>query len=78
MNTVDLAFRFAKNQKLKPAQKYDAVQREYDELYEVIALIADPTYSIEDFEGREMLFPKRWCTLAVVTEKELLRGNVYG
>ena len=50
------------------AQKYDLVLRDYDNMVELIGLIPDPTYEMKDFEGREMLFPRRWVTLAVFPE----------
>lgn len=39
--------------------------REYDNSIEVLAQINDPTYDMSDFQGREMLFPKKWVTLQV-------------
>jgi len=32
----------------------------------LIGLVQDPNYSMNDFRGREMLFPKRWLTLTVL------------
>jgi hypothetical protein len=40
--------------------------REFDNKVELIGLVDDPTYNIEDFRGREMLFPKKWVTLDVL------------
>lgn len=48
------------------ADKYDLSLREYDNKVELIGLVQDPTYDMKDFEGREMLFPKRWVTLDVL------------
>jgi len=53
------------NFKLPKAYKYDLVLRDFDNKVELIGLVDDPTYSIEDFRGREMLFPKKWVTLEV-------------
>ena len=53
------------NSKLPKAYKYDLVMREFDNKIELIGLVDDPTYNIEDFRGREMLFPKKWVTLDV-------------
>lgn len=53
------------NAKLPKAYKYDLVMRDFDNKVELIGLIDDPTYDIEDFRGREMLFPKKWVTLDV-------------
>jgi hypothetical protein len=55
---------------LTRAQKYDLVLRDYDNMVELIGLIDDPTLDIRDFQNREMLFPKRWVTLAVFPETE--------
>jgi hypothetical protein len=40
--------------------------REFDNKVELIGLVDDPTYDINDFRGREMLFPKKWVTLSVL------------
>lgn len=39
--------------------------REYDGNIEILGLINDPNYDMKNFQGREMLFPKKWATLAV-------------
>ena len=54
------------NPKLPKAYKYDLSLREFDNKVELIGLVDDPTYNIEDFRGREMLFPKKWVTLDVL------------
>jgi hypothetical protein len=54
------------NSKLPKAYKYDLAMREFDNKVELIGLVDDPTYNIEDFRGREMLFPKKWVTLDVL------------
>lgn len=51
---------------LTKAVKYDLVYRDIDNQVELIGLIDDPTYSMNDFRGREMLFPKKWVTLTVL------------
>jgi hypothetical protein len=63
MNTQELAKKIAISQKLSKAYKYDLVYRDYDDMVELIALVDDPNYDMKNFEGREMLFPKRWVTL---------------
>jgi len=68
MNIRDLAKRMAVENKLPRAEKYDLVLRDYDRMVELIGLVSDPNYNMRDFEGREMLFPKRWVTLAVFPE----------
>jgi len=40
--------------------------RAFDDMVEVIGWMQDPTYNMNDFEGREMLFPKRWVTIGVL------------
>jgi hypothetical protein len=57
------------NKNISKAYKYDLVYRDYDDMVELIGLVDDPTYDMKDFEGREMLFPKRWLTLEVYDSK---------
>jgi hypothetical protein len=40
-------------------------QRAHDKRWEVLEYMPDPTENIEDWEGREMLFPYRWVVTAV-------------
>ena len=68
MNIRELAKKMAYNYSLPKAEKYDLILRDYDNMVELIGLIPDPTYEMKDFEGREMLFPRRWVTLAVFPE----------
>lgn len=68
MNIRELAKKMAFTHSLPRAEKYDLVLRDYDNMVELIGLIPDPTYEMKDFEGREMLFPRRWVTLAVFPE----------
>ena len=65
MNIRELAKKMAIEHKLPRADKYDLFLREYDNKVELIGLVQDPTHDMNDFRGREMLFPKRWVTLAV-------------
>lgn len=65
MNIRELAKKMAIEHKLPRADKYDLFLREYDNKVELVGLIQDPTLDMNDFRGREMLFPKRWVTLAV-------------
>ena len=65
MNIRELAKKMAVEHKLPRADKYDLFLREFDNKVELIGLIQDPTLNMNDFRGREMLFPKRWVTLAV-------------
>lgn len=68
MNIRELAKKMAYVNGLPRAEKYDLVLRDYDNMVELIGLIPDPNYNMKDFEGREMLFPRRWVTLAVLPE----------
>jgi len=43
------------------------VYRDYDGMVEVIGWMQDPTEDMKNFEGREMLFPKRWVTIGVLS-----------
>lgn len=66
MNTQEIAKKLAIEHKLPRAEKYDIVLREFDNQVEVIGLVQDPNYDMKDFEGKEMLFPKRWLTIGVL------------
>jgi hypothetical protein len=35
-------------------------------MVEVIGWMQDPTADMRQYEGREMLFPKRWVTIGVL------------
>jgi hypothetical protein len=48
------------------AERYDLFLREFDNMVEVIGWMQDPTKDMKDFQGREMLFPKRWVTIGVL------------
>ena len=66
MNFRELAKKLAVEHKLPRAEKYDLAYRDYDDVVEVIGWMQDPTYNMNDFQGREMLFPKRWFTIVVL------------
>jgi hypothetical protein len=66
MNTNKIAKQIAEELKLPRAIKYDLFLRDYDNMVEVVGLVDDPTYEMRDFQGREMLFPKRWVTIGVI------------
>jgi hypothetical protein len=66
MNTEVIAKQIAEKYKFKRAEKYDLAYRDFDNMVEVIGYIQDPTSNMKEYEGREMLFPKRWVTLGVV------------
>jgi|TARA_B100001094_G_scaffold160609_1_gene155361 hypothetical protein len=61
----EFAKKMAIEYKLPRAERYDIVKREFDNSVEVIGYVQDPTKNMNDFRGREMLFPKRWVTLGV-------------
>jgi hypothetical protein len=66
MNIRELAKKLAIENKCIHAERYDLFYRDFDDKVELIGWVQDPTYDMKDFEGREMLFPKRWVTLAVL------------
>ena len=66
MNMRELAKKLAIENKMPRAEKYDLVLRDFDNNVEVIGLIQDPNYEMKEFQGREMLFPKRWITIGVL------------
>lgn len=70
VSSVDLTKLISK-QKIQKAEKYDLVFREFDCMYELIGLVPDPNYNIEDFVGRKNLFPQRWLTLGVFSKEEI-------
>ena len=66
MNTREIAKKLAIENKMPRAERYDLFLREFDNMVEVIGWMQDPTYDMKDFQGREMLFPKRWVTIGVL------------
>jgi hypothetical protein len=66
MNIREVAKRVAVEHKMPKAEKYDMALRDYDGMVEILGFVQDPTLSMSDFEGREMLFPKRWVTIGVL------------
>lgn len=67
----ELAKELAEKFNLQKSEHYDLVGGRSDGLYELIGLYKDPNYDIADFEGREMLFPLRWITAAVIDPRNL-------
>lgn len=65
MNLRELAKKLATDYKLPRAEKYDMFLRDFDNQVEIIGFVQDPNYDMKDFEGKEMLFPKRWVTIGV-------------
>lgn len=66
MNRHELAKKLAVEHKLPRAERYDVYLREYDNQVEVLGFMLDPTQDIKQYEGKEMLFPKRWVTIGVL------------
>ena len=66
MNIRTLAKTIAIKENLTKAIKYDLHYRDFDDKVELVGLVDDPNYSMNDFRGREMFFPKKWVTLAVL------------
>jgi len=66
MTLREIAKKLAIENKMPKAEKYELALREYDDMVEVIGWMEDPTCDMKDFQGREMLFPKRWVTIGVI------------
>jgi hypothetical protein len=66
MNTSRLAKQIAEKLKLPRAFKYDLFLRDFDNKVELVGLVEDPNYNMNEFRGREMLFPKKWVALEVL------------
>jgi hypothetical protein len=66
MNIREVAKKVAVEYKMPKAEKYDMALRDYDDMVEILGYVQDPTLEMSDFEGREMLFPKRWITIGVL------------
>jgi hypothetical protein len=66
MNIREIAKRLAIENKMPKAEKYDLFYRDFDDMVEVVGWMQDPNYDMKDFQGREMLFPKRWVTIGVL------------
>lgn len=74
MNTYKIAKQIAETLKLPKAVKYDLFLREFDNMVELVGLVEDPTYNMNDFRGREMLYPKKWVTLDVLDSNYEVRA----
>ena len=66
MNIREIAKKLAVEYKLPRADRYDLHLREFDNKVEVLGWVQDPTADMNDYRGREMLFPKRWVTIGVL------------
>ena len=75
VNIPKLAKQIAESMNLVKAVEYNLAYRDIDQKVELIGLIDDPTYDMNDFRGREMLFPKKWVTLAVLDSSQEVTIN---
>ena len=66
MNTREIAKKLAIEYKMPRADRYDLAFRDFDNMVEVIGWVPDPTLDMNDYRGREMLYPKRWLTIGVL------------
>jgi hypothetical protein len=66
MNIRELAKSLAVKYRMPRADRYDLFLREFDNKVEVIGWMQDPSADMREYEGREMLFPKRWVTIGVL------------
>jgi len=73
MNIRELAKKLAIEYKMPKAERYDLYLRDFDDKVEVVGWMQDPTLSMNDFQGREMLFPKRWVTIGVLESNTQVR-----
>ena len=73
MNLRELAKRLAIENKMPRAEKYDMALREFDNMVEIVGWVQDPNYDMNDFRGREMLFPKRWLTIGVLPADTMVK-----
>ena len=74
MNLREIAKRLAIENKMPRAEKYDMVLREFDNMVEIVGWVQDPNYDMNDFRGREMLFPKRWITIGVLPAETMVKA----
>ena len=66
MNIREIAKRVAIEYRLPRADRYDLYLRKFDNMVEVLGWMQDPSADMNDYRGREMLFPKRWVTIGVL------------
>jgi hypothetical protein len=66
MNIRELAKRLAVEYRMPRADRYDLFLRDYDNVVEVLGFVLDPNADMRDYQGRELLFPKRWVTIGTL------------
>ena len=67
MNTREIAKKLATEYRMPRAERYDLFLRQFDNMVEVLGWMQDPSVNMRDYEGREMMFPKRWVTIGVLS-----------
>ena len=67
MNIREIAKKLAIEYRLPRADRYDLYLRDFDGMVEVLGWMQYPTADMNDYRGREMLFPKRWVTIGVIS-----------
>lgn len=72
MKVYEIAKKLAVNYKMPKCERYDLALRDFDNKVEVLGFVPDPNYDMKDFQGREMLFPKRWLTIGVLSQFEVV------
>ncbi len=73
MNIREIAKKLAIDNRLPRADRYDLYLRDFDGMVEVLGWMQDPSADMNDYRGREMLFPKRWITIGVLPAGERIR-----
>jgi len=66
MNVREIAKKLAVEYKMPRADRYDLFLRDYDNVVEVLGFVTDPNVDTRDYQGREMLIPKRWVTIGTL------------
>jgi len=66
MNIREIAKKIAIEYRLPRAERYGLYLRKFDNMVEVLGWMPDPSADMNDYRGREMLFPKRWVTIGVL------------
>jgi len=73
MHMRDLIRKILNTYNFPTADRYDLFYRDFDDNIEVLGLMRDPTLDFNDFENREMLFPKRWVTIGVIDAQDRIK-----
>jgi hypothetical protein len=65
-DTRILAEKIAKKMNFPVAEMYNLSYREFDDMIEVIGLVADPNCDVYEYDQLKLEIPKCWVTLGVV------------